>query len=146
MVNPVDVWTGLARLADDSMAIRDEPLGLRGGPHVPIGQAEDSDLRLGECITLGRATPDRVVLRQDDPAVLAGISQPNLVGEKLRRLLSVDVSHREDLEASGSQPGDDTLSETPINEESQLIRFWCHVGRLSDAVPLLDGLGRGSGR
>lgn len=146
LIHPVDVWAGLARLPDDSVTIRDESLGLRGRPHVAVGQAEDPDLRRRERVALGGATSDRVVLRQDDPVVLAGVSQPNLVGKKLRRLLSVDVGHREDLETSGSQPGEDAFSEAPIDEESQLIRFWCHVGRLSDAAPLLDGLGRGPRR
>lgn len=73
--------------------IGDEPLGLLGSAEVAVGQAEDTDGRLGQGVALSGATANRVVLGEDDPAVLARVAQPDLVGQKLPVLLAVDVGH-----------------------------------------------------
>lgn len=70
------------------MAVRDESLGLLCAAQVAVGQAEDANGSFGQRVALGRPTADRVVLGEDDPVVLAGVSQPNLIGEELGALLA----------------------------------------------------------
>jgi len=52
-IDPIDVRPWLAGLAKDSVAVRDEPLGLLCTTQVAVGQTEDANSSLGEGVALG---------------------------------------------------------------------------------------------
>src|SRR5262245_8384924 len=82
-VHAVDVRTWLSRLAQDAMSVFSETLGLLVASKLGGRQAEHADRCIVQGVALCWSTPNRVVLGQDNPVVLAGITEPGLVGEAL---------------------------------------------------------------
>src|SRR6202043_3102376 len=99
------------------------------------GQTEDANGCCDHRVALGWPTADGVVLSEDDPPLLAGVTKPDLVGQELGAFLSVDVRHREDRQSRRPQTLDDALAEAAVDEEfRRLFSFASHRRRLSDAA------------
>src|ERR1700755_1366603 len=120
------------------MAAAKKPLDLLSPAQLRGRETKDSHRSPDQSFALGRPAADGVVLGQDDPVVLAGISQPDLVSEVLSSILSIDIRHRMEGQTRGTYSVDAALTQAAVDEHlGGLFALRSgHRRRLSDAAAL----------
>jgi hypothetical protein len=91
---------------------------LLDGAEIGVGEAEGAGGGVGESVALGGAAADGVVLHEHDPAAVAGVGEPGLVGERPDDVLTIDGRHRVNRQAGVAQGGGEVLTaKAAVNEE-----------------------------